>query len=261
MLAKAAQLFKKISPRYTLAAANADFAAWLRAQPDFSAGERAYRHIDEKGDVYRPVSMAWPNRKPPPAEYFQPLLHPRTGKPCRVPARGWRNPPATMQKMLRAGRILFGRDEATIPNSKYLLRENMHENIPSLLYYGGSDAGLLAALGIPFDTPKPLAICQEHIAAFTGGSDIVLDFFAGSATVAHAVLQQNAADGGRRRFIMVQLPEEVPPASAAGKAGFRTICDMGEERIRRAARRIRKATGADIDYGFRVLRVEDAAAP
>ena len=255
MLGKAQQLFRKISKKYTLDDANADFAAWLRAQRDFSAGERAYRHIDGHGDVYRPVSMAWPNRKRPPDEYFQPLLHPVTGKPCPVPARGWRNPPATMQNMLREGRILFGRDETTIPNSKYLLRENMEENLPSLLYHGGSDTELLAQLGIPFDTPKPLAVCQEHIAAFTSGSDIVLDFFSGSATVAHAVLQQNAEDGGSRRFIMVQWPEPVR-TKAAREAGFQTICDMGEARIRRAAQRIRKETGADIDYGFRVLRVE-----
>lgn len=255
MLGKAQQLFRKISKNYTQDDANADFAAWLRAQRDFSAGERAYRRIDEHGDVYRPVSMAWPNKKRPPDEYFQPLLHPATGKPCPVPARGWRNPPATMQRLLAEGRILFGKDETTIPNSKYLLRENMHENIPSLLYHGGSDTELLAQLGIPFDTPKPLAVCQEHIAAFTSGDDIVLDFFSGSATVAHAVLQQNAADGSRRRFIMVQWPEEVR-TKAARDAGFETICDMGQVRIRRAAQRIRRETGADIDYGFRVLRVE-----
>lgn len=255
ILKRAGQLFRRISKNYTLAAANADFAAWLRAQRDFSAGERAYKYIDEKGDVYRPVSMAWPNKKRPPDEYFQPLLHPATGKPCPVPARGWRNPPATMQKMLREGRILFGKDETTIPNSKYLLRENMEENLPSLLYHGGSDTELLEQLGIPFDTPKPLAICQEHIAAFTSGSDMVLDFFSGSATVAHAVLQQNAEDGGQRRFIMVQWPEPVR-TKAARDAGFHTICDMGEARIRRAAQRIRSETGADIDYGVRVLRVE-----
>ena len=257
MLKKAGQLFGRISKKYTLHDANADFAAWLRAQHGFSAGERAYRHIDDKGDVYRPVSMAWPNKKRPPDEYFQPLLHPATGKPCSVPARGWRNPPATMQRLLADGRILFGKDETTIPNSKYLLRENMYENIPSLLYYGGSDTELLEALGIPFDTPKPLAICQEHIAAFTSGSDIVLDFFSGSATVAHAVLQQNAEDGGRRRFIMVQWPEPVR-TKAARDAGFATICDIGEARIRHAAQRIREETGADMDDGFRVLRVDMA---
>ena len=208
IIKKANQLFSKVSLTYTLDDANADFAAWMRTQSDFSGGEKAYNKIDENGDVYRPVSMAWPNKKKAPDDYFIPLIHPITGKPCPVPERGWRNPSSTMKKMMDEGRILFGKDETTIPNSKYLLKENMYENIPSLLYFGGSDTDLLAKLNIPFDTPKVVSICQEHIASFMGQDDIVVDFFSGSATIAHAVLQQNADDGGHRKFILVQLQEE-----------------------------------------------------
>lgn len=86
--------------------------------------------------------------------------------------------------------------------------------------------------------------------------DIVLDFFSGSATTAHAVMQLNAEDGGNRKFIMVQLPEVCDEKSEARKAGYSTICDIGEERIRRAGDKIRGETGADIDYGFRVFRVD-----
>ena len=82
--------------------------------------------------------MAWPNKKKAPDDYFIPLIHPVTKKPCPIPERGWRNPSATMKKMMEEGRILFGKDETTIPNSKYLLKDNMYENIPSLLYYGGT---------------------------------------------------------------------------------------------------------------------------
>lgn len=195
ILEKARQLFAKISFSYTLDDANSDFAAWMRAQTDFSGGEKAYNKIDENGDVYRPVSMAWPNKKKAPDDYFVPLIHPITHKECPVPERGWRNPSATMQRMMNEGRILFGKDETTIPNSKYLLKENMYENIPSLLYFGGSDTDLLSEMGIPFDTPKVVSICAEHVASFTGKDDIILDFFSGSATVAHAVMQQNANDG------------------------------------------------------------------
>lgn len=84
----------------------------------------------------------------------------------------------------------------------------------------------------------------------------VLDFFSGSATTAHAVMQLNAEDGGHRKCILVQLPEKTDEKSEAYKAGYKTICDIGEERIRRAGKKIKKETGADIDYGFRCFKVD-----
>ncbi len=268
ILKKAAQLYAKRSSEYTLEQINADFKAWLKKQHEFSGGEKAYNNIDENGDVYRPVSMSWPNKKKAPDEYFIPLIHPVTNKPCPIPERGWRNPPSTMNEMLKEGRILFGEDESTIPNSKYLLKENMYENIPSLLYYGGSDTELLAQMGIPFDTPKVVDICAEHIEAFTGGDDIILDFFSGSATMAHAVMKQNAADGAKRKYILIQLDEhtytidkngkEIPKDeySEAYEAGYRTICELGKERIRRAAKKIHEDNpDAVFDDGFKVFEV------
>lgn len=146
ILKKAAQLYANISNNYTLEDINSDFAAWMRMQNDFSGGEKAYNKIDSNGNVYRPVSMAWPNKKKAPNDYFVPLIHPITHKPCPVPERGWRNPSATMKKMQEQGLILFGKNESIIPNSKYLLKDNLYENIPSLLYYGGSDTELLSSL-------------------------------------------------------------------------------------------------------------------
>ena len=87
---------------------------------------------------------------------------------------------------------------------------------------------------------------------------IVLDFFSGSATTAHAVMQLNAEDGGNRKFIMVQLPEPCDEKSEAYKAGYKNICEIGKERIRRAGDKIKAETGADIDYGFRVFKVDDS---
>lgn len=252
ILKKAGQLYAKLSKSYTLEDANRDFGIWMRSQPDFSGGERAYHKIDENGDVYRAVSMAWPNKQRAPEDYFVPLIHPATGKPCPVPERGWRNPSATMQRMQKAGQILFGKDETTIPNSKYLLKENLYENIPSLLYYGGSDTAFLSGIGVPFDTPKVAEICREHILAFTSGEDIVMDFFSGSGTVAHGVMLANAEDGGRRRYIMVQLPEACGKNSPLGRRGFSNICEAGKERIRRTAERI----AGDLDRGFRVLKLD-----
>lgn len=258
ILKKASSLFSKIGAEYSLEQANAEFAQWLRSQTDFSGGEKAYNKIDEHGDVYRCVSMAWPNKKKAPDDYFVPLIHPVTNKPCPVPERGWRNPSATMKKMMEEGRILFGKDETTIPNSKYLLKDNMFENIPSLLYFGGSDTDMLAQMNIPFDTPKVVSICKEHIKSFTGDGDIILDFFSGSATVAHAVMEANADDGLRRKYIMVQLPETIRENTEAYNQGYRNICEIGKDRIRRAGDIIKEETGAKIDYGFRVLKVDES---
>ena len=267
ILKKASQLFSKLSTSYTLSDINRDFSTWVRTQTDFSGGEKAYNRIDENGDVYRPVSMAWPNKKKAPDDYFIPLIHPVTGKECPIPERGWRNPSSTMQKMLENGLILFGKDETTIPNSKYLLKENMYENIPSMLYYGGSDTDLLSQLGIPFDTPKVVDICVEHIKSFSSNGDVILDFFSGSATTAHAVMQLNAEDGGHRKFIMVQLPEKCDEKSEAYKAGYKNICEIGKERIRRAGEKILKeqlannnstlnSPNSKLDIGFRVLKLD-----
>ena len=260
ILKKAAQLYAKVSDAYTLEDVNVDFATWMRTQNDFSGGEKAYNKIDANGDVYRPVSMAWPNKKKAPDDYFVPLIHPLTKKPCPVPDRGWRNPSATMKRMQEQGLILFGKDESTIPNSKYLLKDNLYENIPSILYYGGSDTDLLSQIGIPFETPKVVSVCAEHIKSFTENDSIILDFFSGSATTAHAVMQLNAEDGGHRKFIMVQLPEPCDETSEAYKAGYKNICEIGKERIRRAGEKIKAEspmTTQDLDIGFRVLKLDD----
>jgi adenine-specific DNA-methyltransferase len=259
ILKKASQLFSKVSLTYSLEDANSEFAAWMRVQSDFSGGEKAYNKIDENGDVYRPVSMAWPNKKKAPDDYFIPLIHPVTNKACPVPERGWRNPSATMKKMMEEGRILFGKDETTIPNSKYLLKENMYENIPSLLYYGGSDTDLLSEMEIPFDTPKVVSICAEHIASFTSDEDIVLDFFSGSATVAHAVMQQNADDGAKRKFIMVQVPEPVVEGSEAARMEYENLCEIGIKRIKKAGELLSQTYGSDkSDFGFRVFLLDES---
>ena len=261
ILKKAAQLFAKVSECYTLEDANVDFTTWMRTQNDFSGGEKAYNQIDENGRVFQAVSMGWPNKKKAPDDYFVPLIHPVTHKPCPVPERGWRNPSTTMKELEKKGLIVFGKDESTQPRRKYFLEENLYENIPSLLYYGGSDTDLLSQMGIPFETPKVVSICAEHIQSFTKNGDIILDFFSGSATTAHAVMQLNAEDGGHRKFIMVQLPEPCDEQSEAYKAGYKNICEIGKERIRRAGEKIKAENGLAVqnpDVGFRVLKLADS---
>lgn len=239
--------------------ARKDFRAWI-AQQDFSGGEKAYCLLDDEGKVYRTVSMAWPNKKKAPDDYFIPLTHPKTGKNCPVPERGWRNPPATMKKLLDAGQIVFGADESTQPTRKYLLEENMSENIPSLLYFGGSDDKLFTDIGLSFDNPKPVAVAKKIIGSVCGNDDdVVLDFFAGSSTSAHATLELSALDGKRRKFIMVQLPEETSLSSEARRIGINNIADLSKERIRKAGKIIQNSNthnNWNRDIGFRVLKID-----
>ncbi len=212
----------------TLKGINAQFSTWLKKQ-DFSNGEKAYKFIDDSGKVYQSVSMAWPNKKQAPKEYFIPLLHPITKQACSIPERGWRNPPETMKELLDKDLILFGTDETIQPRRKYLLEENMNENIPSVIFYGGSDDAIFKKLDIEFDNPKPYQFSKELLSYFTDKDSIVLDSFAGSGTTAHAVMELNKEDEGNRQYILVQMPEN------SDKEPDKNICkDITRERVVRA---------------------------
>lgn len=118
----------------------------------------------------------------------------------------------------------------------------------------------MGELGNYFDYPKPVALMKYLSKMYSENADIVLDFFSGSATTAHAVMQLNAEDGGNRKFIMVQLPEETPEDSEARKAGYNTIPEIAKERIRRAGKKIKEESPlatADLDTGFRVFRLDE----
>lgn len=115
---------------------------------------------------------------------------------------------------------------------------------------------------VPFDTPKPVRLIKR-IVQLSGQDDfIAMDFFSGSATTAHSVMKLNAEDGGHRKFIMVQLPEKTDEKSEAYKAGYKNICEIGKERIRRAGRKIKENAGltapTDLDIGFRCLRLDSS---
>ena len=120
---------------------------------------------------------------------------------------------------------------------------------------------LLGKSGI-FDYSKPICLLKKAIEMISiNENDIILDFFSGSATTAHAVMQLNAEDGGKRKFIMVQLPEVCEEKSEAAKAGYKNICEIGKERIRRAGKKVVEEAGltaADLDIGFRVLKLDSS---
>lgn len=174
--------------------------------------------------------------------------------------------PYTQEKLDRwvaENRILFPADPARYPARKEFLAEyaNRQQLVTSLGLYPTKAATeklyrLFGGAKI-FTNPKPDTLVQFLVEQAAGPGDTVLDFFSGSATTGHAVMQQNARDGGGRKFILVQLPEPIDPKSAACQAGYRNICEIGKERLRRAGAEIRAEYPDAIpglDLGFRVFR-------
>ena len=152
---------------------------------------------------------------------------------------------------------------------KQRLEEDMKRGKkPKTLFYkpeysSGNGTGMLKELfqGRLFDNPKPIALISDFIKIGTNNETVILDFFSGSATTAHAVMKLNAEDGGNRKFIMVQLPEKTDEKSEAYKAGYKNICEIGKERIRRAGKKIKEEAGLsaqDLDTGFRVLKLDSS---
>lgn len=190
-----------------------------------------------------------------------------SGKVISPPSNGWRWSKETVQKKISTGEIIFSQDETRIIRKIYL--NDLEGRAPETIWFGkevgttrDGNKTLKELFGntVPFDTPKPVGVIQRILELSTNGksNEIVLDFFSGSATTAHAVLQANAEDGGNRRFIMVQLPEKTDEKTDAFREGYHNICEIGKARIRRAAKKIKEETGADIDYGFRVYRVDSS---
>lgn len=230
-----------------------------------------YNKVDENG-VWRDDNMSWPGGKGPSYD----VIHPITGKPCAVPPGGWRySSPEKMQAMIKAGKVVFREDETLPPIKKtYLVRkpgknadledENIGKQVMGTYFYRSylqSSIVMEELLGKGvFEYPKDHEIIKRMINYVTSQDAIVLDFFSGSASTAHAVIQLNAEDGGHRKFIMVQLPEPCDEKSEAYKAGYKTICEIGKERIRRAGDKIKSEsplTTQDLDIGFRVLKLDD----
>lgn len=185
--------------------------------------------------------------------------------------RYWSCSKQTFEKWKADNRIWFGSDGDGSPRKKTFLSEVQQGLRPNTILFqdevgNNQDAkqetkALFGGLGV-FDGPKPVKLLSTLIQiANTDRDSIVLDFFSGSATTAHAVMQLNAEDGGHRKFIMVQLPEVCDEKSEAYKAGYKNICEIGKERIRRAGRKIRDEAGLtaqNLDIGFRVLRLDSS---
>ena len=185
------------------------------------------------------------------------------------PAQGnvWRFSRETFKQLMEDNRLWFGEKGDNMPRVKRFLSETNQGIVPiSVWSYkevghtqsASQDLKKLFEDKDFFDYPKPVNLLKKMVYLATGKEDIILDFFSGSASMAHAVMQLNAEDGGNRKFIMVQLPEATDEKSEAYKAGYKNICEIGKERIRRAGDKIMSEhPDAKIDTGFRVFRLDD----
>lgn len=185
--------------------------------------------------------------------------------------RYWSYSETSIKKMIAKNAIIWG-DGDSMPMVKRYLCDVQDGLVPVTLFlreFAGDSSQAKTQLdslfneckGI-FDYTKPIKLILKLLQIGANSNDIVLDFFSGSATTAHAVMQLNAEDGGHRKFIMVQLPEQTDEKSEAYKAGYKNICEIGKERIRRAGRKIKEDTElthtADLDIGFRCLRLDES---
>lgn len=185
-----------------------------------------------------------------------PVFNPITQREDPVPPGGFRFSADKMAQLAREGRIHFHTD-GSLPRIKRYLFENMDQRPKSIMSDDQRpDSSMMQAFNTPFDNPKQLSFIKR-ICGIMDDDAIFLDFFSGSATTAHAVMQLNAEDGGSRKFIMVQLPEVTPAGSDARKAGYENICEIGKARIRSAAQKIAdEHPGVVFDGGFRVLKLD-----
>lgn len=218
------------------------YASWPADDPRKSLAR--FTRVDEKGPYRDDGNINWPGGGGP----MYDVIHPITGKICKKPVSGWRYPtPERLQEEIAKGHVVFGKDETTVPRVRMNLFEADKEVLRSV-HFSYAQTATNEFVKIfdgkrVFENPKSVDDIKklvEYITAKTDG-DIILDFFSGSATTAHAVMQLNAEDGGNRRFILVQLPELCNEKSEAYKAGYKNICEIGKERIRRAGKMLKDA--------------------
>lgn len=181
----------------------------------------------------------------------------------------WYGNSETFSELCKAGRVYWTDNGNGLPRIKIYLSDAEKDGQAAINFFtherfGSNQEGsaevekLFSHKGL-FDNPKPVRLIKSLVLLASSEDSIVLDFFSGSATTAHAVMQLNAEDGGHRKFIMIQLPEKCDEKSEAYKAGYKTICEIGKERIRRAGAKIKEEAGLaaqNLDTGFRVLKCD-----
>jgi adenine-specific DNA-methyltransferase len=220
---------------------------WIRDNKETLPKVTHYDNVDEKG-VFHDGDIA--NTKF--GGYIYEIFHPLTGKPCKVPEKGFRYPEDTLKKMIDEGDVLFGEDESTLIKPKKRI-ENAKDALRSIIYEDGRASSnyvdSLLKRGV-FNNPKSHTILVRILGFITNKEDIILDFFAGSGTTGDAVIQLNADDGGNRKFILCQNDEEIKEGKPAHKFCIENnlptvISSITIERLKRAGEKIAKDIEAE----------------
>jgi len=225
------------------------------------------RDDDSRGD-WLAVPFHAPNLRP---NLTYTILTPSGNEVFPPIGRHWSTTKEKYDELLADNRIYFGRNGDGMPQRKkfWAEREDNEGVVPWTWWpydYAGENREATKELKEVFEEvtlfsgPKPTKLIQRMLGLVNNSNDIILDFFSGSSTTAHAVMQLNAEDGGHRKFIMVQLPEHCDEKSEAYKAGYKNICEIGKERIRRAGAKIKSEAGLmaqTLDTGFRVFKLDE----
>ena len=251
---------------------------WYKALPDGHPAKdhSHYCRVDENG-IFFADNISWPGGGGPKYQ----VLHPLTHQPVKIPSRGWLTNESTMKQWIAQGRVEFGKDENAVPTLKSYLADREYSVPYSVFYKDGRAASkrLSTLMGDKvFENPKDEEVLQRIIQfCGTDDGDIVMDFFSGSATIAHALFLADAEQNKHRKFILVQLPEPIDPQKESSEKARKvaqnavklldslgvphTICEIGKERIRRAGEKIKEEsplTMQNLDIGFRVLKLDDS---
>ncbi len=239
------------------------YSEWFRYNKSQLGALDRYKYIDQGGVYTGSQSVHNPGKE----GYRYDVIHPESNLPCKEPLMGYRFPETTMNKMLDEGKILFGDSHDKIIELKVYAKDYL-DKLSSVEILDGRLGAydvrqLFAEHKKVFTNPKPVVLLEKYLSFILSESSIILDFFAGSGTTAHATMQLNAEDGGKRQCISVQLPEEINEKSEAFKAGYKNIAEISKERIRRAGKKI-KEDNADkdgienLDTGFRVFKIDSS---
>lgn len=249
--------------------------AWYKQFPESNPiyASKHYGWLDEKG-VYFASDISGPNH----GQYVYDLKHPITGKVCKTPASGWRYPEETMLQRVSDNLVHFGLDESTIPNNKTYLKDTEYQSVTSIRYKDGRVASknLTKLFGENiFTNPKDPDLMFELFKSFeVSGDDLVLDFFAGSATTAESIFKLNQAIDTQCKFILVQFPEDLKEtlktATGGSKATIKraiqylevkqlplNVCEIGKLRISLLKEKIKeKKPDYQSDLGFKVFKLD-----
>lgn len=237
-------------------AIQAEWRKWTSAFPKDDERRKLGRFskVGPRGPYRDDGNINWPGGGGPRYE----ILHPVTGLPVKLPTSGWRFPTkARFEEVVREGRVVFGTDETTVPRILSFLFESEGLVMGSVQYsYAQTAAVDFEALmgGKVFDNPKNWKDLRRIVEYLTGPNDIIMDFFAGSASTGHAILDVNSTTGSQRRFVLVQVAEPVPERSVAAINGYAAISDIAIDRLRRVGAAVDAENEADL--GFRVLRID-----